>query len=626
MCGISGFVGNGSEADLHAMTRSLAHRGPDGEGFFIDKATHTFLGHRRLAIVDIAGGHQPLWNEDETVGVVFNGEIYNHAELRAELVARGHRFRSDHSDTEVLVHGYEEWGARLPDLLNGMFAFCILDRNARRLFLARDRFGEKPLYYFWKPGLFAFASELHALPLHSAIPAEPDIKAIQKFFAYGYFPAPHSYYRGCRKLPGGHRLLIDCVASDEPRPEAYWTFALTPDGSLLHRREDDLADELRTLVRQATQRRLMSDVPLGVFLSGGIDSSMIAASTVQTLPSASVRTFTIGFTEPSFDESRHAQDVADALATHHHVDMLDYARSETLIPEILGALDEPLGDPSLLPTYLLCRETRRHVTVALSGDGGDELFAGYDPFAALGPAKLYDKTVPPFLHRKIRRLADLLPVSENNMSLEFKIKRALKGLSYQQDMWNPAWMSPLEPEAFGDMFEAPLCAEELYSEAIAIWHRDPALDVVDRSLEFFTRLYLQDNILAKVDRAAMMSSLETRAVFLDNDLVAFCQRLPHQWKMRGGTRKYLLKKACEGLLPAHIIHRRKKGFGIPLAKWLRAMPTPAPVPLPGMAASYALRCWAEHAGSKRDHRLLLWSWLSLQSRLSKDMSMRAAPS
>jgi len=626
MCGIAGFSGAGDRSDLQRMTDALAHRGPDGEGFHVDTATHTFLGHRRLAVLDIAGGHQPQWNEDEMVGVVFNGEIYNHMELRQELLARGHIFRSDHSDTEVLVHGYEEWGPGLVDRLNGMFAFAIFDRRRNQLFLARDRFAEKPLYYYWHRGLFAFASELHALPMHQKIEAEADVTAIQKFFAYGFFPAPHTLYRGCRKLPGGCHLTIDCSAEQEPKITRYWQFLLTPDGSMLERNEDDLAEELRALLLQATDRRLISDVPLGVFLSGGIDSSVIAASVTRLRAASSVSTFTIGFTDPSFDESPFARAVADALGTRHHEDILEYGGIADLIPQVLSRLDEPLGDPSIIPTFMLCRSTRKHVTVALSGDGGDELFAGYDPFAALKPAALYSRIVPHIAHRGIRRLADLLPVSDKNMAFDFKVKRTLKGLSYPPSIWNPVWMGPLEPDAFAEIFQQPLSAEELFSESAALWDRDSKLDTVDRTLEYFTNFYLQDDILAKVDRAGMMSSLESRSVFLDNDLVAFCQRLPHQLKYRNGSRKYLLKKAASGLISDDIINRKKKGFGIPLAKWLRAMPKPDTALPGGMAAAYLDQCWSEHQSGARDHRLLLWSWMSMQASLGGPASrMHPAP-
>jgi len=615
MCGIAGFVGKGDRDDILAMTSALRHRGPDGEGFFIDESEPVFLGFRRLAIVDIAGGNQPMWNEDGTVGVVFNGEIYNHIELRRELMAAGHRFRSSHSDTEVLVHGYEQWGEDLPGRLNGMFAFAVYDRMRRRLFLARDRFGEKPLYYGWRRGLFAFASELQAMTRHSHVGRAVNIRALQKFFAYGYLPAPNALYEHSRKLPSGCHLIFD-IASEAIRIGRYWRFAIAPDESLDDRAEGALAEELRHLLLQAGRRRLMSDVPLGVLLSGGIDSSSVLAAAASELPAEQIETFTIGFTEPSFDESAEARAVAAAFRTRHREEILDLSAARGIMPEVLSRLDEPLGDASILPTFLLCRFARTRVTVALSGDGGDELFAGYDPIKALRLAQFYKQLVPRPLHRGLRCLAALLPKSSRNMSLDFKIRRSLAGLSYPQALWNPVWLGPLEPDIMADLFNEPIAAEELYEEAISLWDRDPRRSLLDRTLEFYTNLYLQDDILMKSDRASMMASLEARAVFLDNDVVAFCQRLPGRFKYRNGERKYLLKKAMAPLVPRQVLGRRKKGFGIPLAKWLRAMPVAPPLePVSGVNLRWVEKCWREHRAGRSDHRLFLWSWLSFQSLL-----------
>lgn len=624
MCGIAGFAGPGDQGDLASMTASLAHRGPDGDGLWADPERSVFLGHRRLAIIDLAGGAQPMWNADGSIGIVFNGEIYNHRELRAELLGKGHVFRSDHSDTEVLVHGYAEWGEALPERLNGMFAFAVYDRPRRHLFLARDRFGEKPLYYYAKPGLFAFASELGALRRHAGFQEELDPLALQKLFAYGYVPAPHALYRGAAKLPGGHALTFD-LDSGRFTARAYWRFRLEPDDSLTEADDDRLAEELRHLLSQAVARRLMSDVPLGVFLSGGVDSATVLALAAHHQPAAGMKTFTIGFTEPSFDESQAARETASAIGSDHGQEILDLGAAAGLIAEILSRLDEPLGDPSLIPTFLLSRFTRRHVTVALSGDGGDELFAGYDPFRALTPAGHYHRLMARPLHRGIRRLVDLLPPSTRNMSWDFKLKRTLMGLSYDPSLWNPVWMSPVEPAAMKDLFHAPLRVEEVYGEAIALWEEDKRKSNVDRTLEFFTNFYLPDDILMKVDRASMMASLESRAVFLDNDVVDFCRRLPAHFKYRNGQRKYLLKKAVAPLLPRGVTRRPKKGFGIPAALWLRLLkPAGASAPVAGIDQSRVDAAWAAHRTGKRDHRLLLWCWLSLQGVVATGESFRMA--
>lgn len=617
MCGLAGFAGSGDRGDLSTMIASLHHRGPDGEGVYVDPDRRVFLGHRRLAVVDIDGGAQPMWNEDGQIGVVFNGEIYNHQELRGYLERAGHSFRSSHSDTEVLVHGYEEWGNTLPERLNGMFAFAVYDRRNERLFLARDRFGEKPLYYSLTADAFVFASELSALTEHPSVDHSLSIRSLQKFFAYGYLPAPNAIFNGSRKLPGGHHLTFNindgniCVAP-------YWQFRVAPDRNLERVPERELVDELRTLLDQSVRRRLISDVPLGIFLSGGLDSSAVALAAARILPADSIRTFTIGFAEVSFDESPFARRVAAQIGTRHDERVLRAEDTAQLMPEILAKLDEPLGDASLIPTYQLCQFAREHVTVALSGDGGDELFAGYDPFKAIGIAERYARLVPRGVHTGIRRLADLLPVSSRNMSLDFKLKRGLMGMSYPACVRNPVWMAPVEPDLMGELFDSPLCMEELYEEAIDVWNSSESTDPVDRGLDFFSNVYLQDDILTKVDRASMMVSLEARAVFLDNDLVDFCRRLPARYKYRNGTGKYLLKKMLEDDLPRDIIERPKKGFGIPLASWLRSVPAIIPQrPVTGMKLDTMTRLWEAHRAGRVDHRLPMWCWLSLQQLLSR---------
>lgn len=618
MCGIAGFIGRGNRIDLEAMTHALAHRGPDAEGFHVDPALRLHLGHRRLSIRDAAGGAQPMFSDDGEICVVYNGEIYNHEELRAELVADGYHFRSSHSDTEVLVHGHRAWGTGLAARLNGMFAYAILDARRGTLHLARDRFGEKPLYYAARQGLFAFASELRALTSHHAVARDVSPTALRKFFAYGYLPAPHALYKGTAKLPAGHQISVE-LATLATRVEPYWRFELEPDEAMAARGEAALAEELRELLRQAVARRLVSDVPVGIFLSGGLDSSAILACAASQQPAETLKSFTIGFAEPTYDESAYARKVAAHVGSFHQERILDLSVARGLIPSVLERLDEPLGDASIVPTYLLSAFTREHVTVALSGDGGDELFAGYDPFLALGPAAAYVRFVPEPIRRVLRACAEQLPYSTRNMSLDFRIRRTLMGLAQPESAWAPTWMAPLDPDHAAALFEDPPRPEDLYSEAMELWETGPARTRVDRLLQFFTRFYLQDDILTKVDRATMMNSLESRAVFLDNDIVEFSRRLPERFKFCGGERKILLKRALEPLLPAAIVHRRKKGFGIPLANWLRKVPALPPLaPVPGLSTGWAAQAWAEHRADRADHRLFLWCWWSLQSVLQRE--------
>ncbi len=613
MCGLAGFVGFGGRRDIEAMTSALAHRGPDGTGIWNCPKTNVFLGHLRLSIIDLAGGAQPMWDAAEEIGVVYNGEIYNHVELRRELEALGHKFKTSHSDTEVLIHGYRQWRQGLPERLNGMFAFAIFDRARRELFLARDRFGEKPLFIYRQPGRLAFASELSALLSHAEIPCTVNPSGVQKLFAWGFIPAPTTIYRNCRKIPAGSAVLYS-LDDDALTERRYWKFAIDPDRSLGDADAPRLAEELRSLFTQAVKRRLMSDVPLGLFLSGGIDSGAVLAAATHVQPANQIATFTVGFTEPSFDESRHAVDLAAYFKVQNSLEILNLDQARGLLPEVLGRLDEPLGDASILPTYLLSRFTRRKVKVALSGDGGDELFAGYDPFKALTPARIYASLMPKGLHRGLRRLVDLLPVSHNNMSLDFKLRRSLNGLSWPEAYWNPIWLAPADPQTMREIFEEPLGAEELYEEALDAWAASKG-DLVDKTLEFYTNFYLPDDILTKVDRASMMVSLELRAVFLDNDLVEFCRRLPNRFKLRNGTRKWLLKEAMRGWLPAATLDRPKKGFGIPLAKWLREWPESDSGAKPhvngdGLKPRAIAERWKRHAGGDSDERLLLFTGLS----------------
>jgi asparagine synthase (glutamine-hydrolysing) len=610
MCGIAGFVGRGSIEDLRRMNAALAHRGPDDDGTWVGESHRVFLGHRRLSILDIGGGHQPMWTEDGQLGVVFNGEIYNHLELRAELAALGCVFQSDHSDTEVLLHGYRCWGPDFCNRLNGMWAFVLYDRRNGRLFCSRDRFGKKPFFYTLRNGTFVFASELSAIVRHPAAVASVSRRSLQKYFAYGYIPAPHSLYEGIHKLPGGHSLSFD-IASQSIDVRKYWDFVIEPFESVPANPEREWGERLVELLSAAVKRRLMGDVPLGFFLSGGIDSSSIVALATRHIDRSLIHTFSIGFEEASFDESRYSAEMAQYLGTHHHLDVLSLEKAAALLPEIVAKLDEPMGDSSLLPTYLLCKHTREKVTVALGGDGADELFAGYDPFRALRAAELYGRFVPRPLHMAVKLLFDRLPVSHANMSFDFKIKRTLRGLSHPQKLWCPVWMGPLDPRELAELFEEPLDVEDIYSEAIEHWDACRQPNLVDKVLQFYTKLYLQDDILVKVDRASMMNSLEARAPYLDIEVVDFVRRIPHQYKYRNGQTKYLLKKALETVLPHSVLYRAKKGFGIPIGSWLEKGMLPIdPGALPGLDRRFVAERLDAHRRGRRDERAFLWNfWL-----------------
>jgi asparagine synthase (glutamine-hydrolysing) len=617
MCGIAGFAGEGSREDVARMNAAQASRGPDGEGIWSDPDQGVYLGHLRLAIIDVAGGAQPMWTPDGDLGVVFNGEIYNHAELRLELKALGARFVSDHSDTEVLLHGYRLWGDDFVNRLNGMWAFVIYDRRRRRLFASRDRFGKKPFYYTHRRGLFAFASELTALAAHRAIRSSISPQALRKFFAYGYIPAPLSILQDVYKLPGGHSLEHD-LAGGGLRVWKYWDFVLEPFEDIPSNAEAQWCEQLRDLLGRAVKRRLISDVPIGSFLSGGIDSSAVSAFAARELGAGQLNTYSIGFEEPSFDETIYARRVADLIQSRHSVKMLSIDTARDVIPSVLRRLDEPLGDSSLLPTSLLCGFARQHVTVAIGGDGGDELFAGYDPFRALRWADLFQKLVPRPVHRAISLAIARLPVSHRNMSLDFKLKRTLRGLDHRPALWCPVWMSSIAPSDLEACFDEPVDLEDLYSEAIAQWDGCRSAALVDRTMQFYTKLYMQDDILTKVDRASMMHSLEVRAPFLDIEFIDFVRRIPWRYKLRGGQTKYLLKKALEPILPNDILYRTKKGFGVPIGAWLQtgALTLPA-TSLAGLDAGFIEARLAAHRSGTSDERALLWNVLTVAGFVDK---------
>lgn len=611
MCGICGFVGAGDRGILASMNEAMVHRGPDAQGLWYDAQEAVYLGHRRLSIIDLSGGAQPMWTADGSLCIVFNGEIYNHLELREELIGAGHHFLTDHSDTEVLLHGYRHWGQDFVSRLNGMWAFALYDRKRRELFLSRDRFGEKPLFYSLQNGAFAFASELTALIRHPQITAGIHEGSLKKYFAYGYIPAPSTLYRATFKLPGGHNLLLKCDAMTF-RVSKYWDFVLEPFERPPAHPEEEWGEEIRDLLRKSVRRRLMSDVPLGVFLSGGIDSSAITAFAAEAAGGDRMKSFCIGFEEASFDETKYARIIAELYHTEHCEEILSMERARELLPEIVGKLDEPMGDSSLIPTYLLCKETRKHVTVALSGDGGDELFAGYDPFRALGMATWYDRLVPGPVHQAIRMAVAALPSTHGNMSLDFRLKRTLRGLSYPRRLWNAVWLGPLDPRDLEALFREPTDIEEVYAEAIEQWDACRQENLVDKTLQFYTKLYLQDDILVKADRASMMNSLEVRAPFLDIDLVDFVRKIPHTYKYRNGRTKYILKKALEPVLPRKILYRQKKGFGMPVGKWFQG----GYLSLDGkrypscLDQGFIKQSLESHRQNRIDNRLFLWNaWL-----------------
>lgn len=564
MCGICGIIHNDPSRHvnpeiLNRMNRTMVHRGPDDEGTYIKGPAG--LAMRRLSIIDLAGGHQPLANEDGSVQVVLNGEIYNFEELKEDLESRGHIFKT-RSDTEVIPHLYEEFGLSFAEKLNGMFGLALWDSKNKRLVLARDRMGKKPLYYTNQKGAFLFGSELKAILAHPDTEKKIDHAALAKYLAYEYIPAPKSIFEGIFKLEPGHILILENGNSSIKR---YWDI---PTEEFSGVKEADAIHTIKDLLFAAVKRRLISDVPLGVFLSGGIDSSTVTYMMTKIMPPAQVKTFSIAFAEKSFDESSYAKTVANHLGTDHREQVCTPEDLLNLLPEVENFLDEPMGDPSIVPTYALSKFTRQHVTVALGGDGGDELFAGYPTYQAERFSPLY-RIMPGFLQRRVfEPLALRLPVSDENVSFDFKVKQFVKGAGMKSPARHFVWMGSFsEPEL--DEILTDKKYGRVFDDVDRFLNSSANASDGNRLLYLYNKLYLNEDILVKVDRASMGTSLEVRAPFLDYHVVEFVSRLPYKMKLNGLTMKYILKKAMEDLLPSGIAHRPKKGFGLPVAKWIK---------------------------------------------------------
>jgi asparagine synthase (glutamine-hydrolysing) len=627
MCGIIGFINfdsnlSADQQTARAMSAAILHRGPDDEGFYFNQ--NVALGMRRLSIIDVAGGHQPISNEDGSVWVVFNGEIYNFPELRQQLLGRGHQFKTQ-SDTETIVHLYEEYGDELVQHLNGMFAFALWDEKRQRLLIARDRMGEKPLYFTETKQAFIFASELKALVEHPSVKRRVNLLALRKYLQYEFVPSPHAMIEGVQKLPPAHRLIFE---RGRWRTERYWR--LSYEGERLKIDEEEAARELHRRLREAVGMRLVADVPLGVLLSGGIDSSAVTALACEAAANGSVRgrvkTFSIAFEEKSFDESSYARKVATHLGTEHYEKRFTEREMLDIVPEIPRLLDEPLGDGSLIPTYLVSRFTREHVTVALGGDGGDELLAGYPTYVAHRMAGYYRALPRAVRAGLIEPLIRRLPVSTGNLSFDFRAKRFVMGASLAPGTRHTVWMGSYTAEQQRLLFRHEILAahtdEEVFDE-VRIYDRNGhgEANLVEQMMTLDATHYLSECVLFKVDRASMAASLETRAPFLDHTLIEFLTKLPIDLKLRGSTGKYILKRAMRDRLPRDVIERPKKGFGMPVAKWvkgeLRALvrDTFAPERLKRRGLfnpEYVQRLLDEHERGAADHRKLIWTLLMFE--------------
>jgi asparagine synthase (glutamine-hydrolysing) len=627
MCGIAGLYYPAlakpvDPARVVQMSDALAHRGPDGSGVWTSAGVG--LGHRRLAIIDLEGGIQPMATPDQGVVVTFNGEIYNFAEVRAELEAKGARFLTD-SDTEVLLHGWRAWGPRMLERLNGMFAFALYDAAAKSLFLARDRFGVKPLHYAeLSDGAVAFASELKGLLAHPLFRRAPDLRAVEDFLGLGYVPDDSAILSGVRKLPAGHFLLLE-RGKPVPQPQRWWDidFSRRATGKLR-----DLEAELIERMRAAVRSRMIADVPLGAFLSGGVDSSAVVALMAEA-SKAAVKTCTIGFDEAGHDETGYARQVAERFATQHRTRKVaadDFALIDTLV----HAFDEPFADASALPTYRVCELARESVTVALSGDGADEALAGYRRYKFFAAEEAARGLFPQALRERVFGTLGRLYPKADWAPRPFRAKTTLLALAEAGEFAYPKAVGVTGPALRQRLYSAAMVkglaghtAEQRYTDAM---RQAPARDALDRAQYADIKHWLPGDILTKVDRASMAVSLEAREPLLDYRLVQFMATLPPALRIKAGQGKWLMKKALESYLPREVLYRPKMGFVTPISAWFRhALAAEAA----GLARSPVLagtgwfepsaieKLAVDHQAGRAEHGRTLWQLLMLERSLAR---------
>jgi asparagine synthase (glutamine-hydrolysing) len=602
----------------------LVHRGPDDEGYHVKGPVA--LGQRRLSILDLAGGHQPMSNEDGTVWITFNGEIYNFRELRARLEGLGHRFAT-RSDTEAIVHAYEQYGPACVKELRGMFAFALWDQPRQTLFLARDRVGKKPLFYAEVNGQWVFASELQALLRHPGLAREIDWPALDDYLTYGYVPAPKTIFRSVHKLPPAHWLTLrlgpDGGGGPEIHVERYWQLAYEPK---LRLSEEDAADGLLEVLREAVRLRMIADVPLGALLSGGIDSSIVVALMSQ-LSDRPVKTFSIGFDDQEFNELPHARRVAERCGTEHH-ELIVRPNALEVLPTLVRHYGEPYADSSAIPTYYVAKLTREHVKVALNGDGGDECFAGYERYAGGLAADRYGRIPAAVRTLAIEPLRRLIPSNAPRRSRLRQARRFLEVAGQPPAQRYLRWIGYFpadgKPAFYSSEFQERLAGYQAEAWLLGMWDQLVAagLGPLDRMLALDVESYLPYDLLVKMDIATMANSLEARSPFLDHEVMEFCARLPAGYKLRGMQLKHLLKKAGKRLLPPETLARRKMGFGVPVGNWMRGDLRPwaedlllSPRALKrGYFQPEALRQLVDgHLDGREDRSFQLWAlvWLEL---------------
>jgi asparagine synthase (glutamine-hydrolysing) len=565
MCGIAGYYnsdGGVNKEIIKKMCEVIKYRGPDDEGFFVDDKIA--IGMNRLSIIDLETGHQPIHNEDESIWIVFNGEIYNYRELKKNLEKKGHRFYTN-SDTEAIVHLYEEFQEDCLKSLNGMFAFCIWDSNNGRIFLARDRAGQKPLHYYFDGKKFIFGSEIKSILQDETIKRELNYQAMQDFFTFEFIPSPKTIFKNIKKLPPGNSLIFE---KGSIRIDKYWDLSF----SISEEPETYYLLTLQKILGDSVEKRLVSDVPLGAFLSGGIDSSSVVAFMCEALDEP-IKTFSIGFEDESYNELVFARKVADLFHTDHHEKVVK-PDVVNLVEKILFHLDEPFADTSVFPTFIISELARRYVKVILSGDGGDELFAGYDRYIASRIERNYYARIPSFIRKTLfEPLAKSFPPSSQKKGLKNMYKRFVEGSMLSPEGRHLRWQTFLGDEEKKELFKERLMAKlnnyHSYQIVEEFYQGCNSRQTLGKESYVDIKLYLPEDILVKVDRMSMANSLEARSPFLDHRLMTFAASVPSQLKLKRFTTKYLLKKGMKDKLPSEILNREKQGFSIPMKNWLR---------------------------------------------------------
>jgi asparagine synthase (glutamine-hydrolysing) len=612
MCGICGFNWK-DDALVRRMSDAIAHRGPDQHAAFT--ADGVSLGHRRLSIIDLSElGRQPMTNEDESLWIAFNGEIYNFQELREDLVAKGHQFRS-HTDTEVILHGYEQYGVDILQKLRGMFAFALWERRTGRLLLARDRIGIKPLYYHLHGGKLAFASEIKSILEVPTVPRELNHQALYDYLGFEFVPAPETLFRGIQKLPSGHYLLLDRSGNAEIK--RYWDLSMQPANPSMT--FDEAVERLRTELEYAVKSHLISDVPLGVFLSGGLDSSALVAMMRKHI-SGPLRTFTIGYADKTFSELDYAEIVAKHFGTEHHVLMLDDLKAE-YVEKTVWHFDEPVTDLSSVPLYLVCRQARQHVTVCLSGEGGDESFAGYDRFKASRINRALGWIPSPVRRSLLDPLVAMLPDQPQKKGAINMFKRFMEGGALPAEGGHLRWQyfsnARQDAALFNESFRRRV-AMDPFRTVREYNARCDATDIINREIYVDMRFMMVDSILMKVDKMSMASAMEVRVPLLDHAFVEFAASLPGAWKLRGLETKHIFREALRGILPERIVNRGKQGYSLPVKHLLRGqlkdymttLLNECPLVRENLNVDVVNRLMREHQAMTHNHNHVLWALIN----------------